>query len=133
MSAPGGDAASVGHHSLLLAAGKLADLAGQPGLGAGRRVHEALHGAAVALEEHFEIARATELESGGAELQPQLAKLEREIAALLDACWEAVRMPSDSDEALRARLQRLAHGMRHAAGREIALADAGLLEIPALD
>jgi hypothetical protein len=133
MSTPDHSDGSAGHHSLLRAADRLADLAGQPGLGAGRRVHDALHAAALALEDHFEIARASEDDLDHPELRPQLAILEREMAMLLDACWETVRGPEPSEAVLRVRLRGLAHGLRRAAEREIALVNAAFAETPALD
>ena len=133
MSTPERSRDTRAHHSLLRAADRLAELAGQPGLGAGRRVHDALHDAALALEEHFEIARGSEQDIDRPELRPHVLALERELAALLDACWATARGAEPSEAVLRVQLLELGHGMRRAAEHEIALVDAAFAQTPALD
>jgi hypothetical protein len=133
MARPELGAGSTTHHSLLRAANELAQLARQPAISAGRRVHDALHAAALAIEDHFEIARASEDDLDHPELLPHIASLERDLAALLDACWETARSAEPSQAVLRVRLVQLGLGLRRAAEREIALVQTALLENPALD
>jgi hypothetical protein len=121
------------HHSLLRASDQLAALATEPALHSGRRVHDALHTAAVAIEDHFEIAHASHRTADHPELRRELSAVERELAALLNVCWEILRNPDASEAMLRTRLRELAGGMRHAAEREIAFVAASLAPTVAED